>query len=366
VDTIAPKTIGNESRGGQLPRLGLMLAGGGGMTIADMAELAERAEQVGFAGMYLAEAWRSGFVPLTAMAARTQRIKLSPYVLNAHARTPWITGMSAVDLDEACQGRLILGVGSGNRVTNESYQGVPVSRPLRKMREYVELLRRVVQAVQGERVDYEGEIHRMNGWVSQVTPFRQSIPIYLAATSPRMTELAATVADGIALGSLHSATFAGGIADSCRRSAGNRPFGVLMASFVAVDSDRERARNAARTAVVNLYAGKPHPHYDALLRQQGYHDVADELVRLVGLGQPAAARDAVSDEVIDELVIAGTPAECRARLQAYAGLVDEIILVNVNGMRYQTTPGQSAELHDALMASFEPIMDLGASVTGHS
>src|SRR5690606_9754875 len=205
---------------------------------------------------------------------------------------------------ELSGGRLVLGVGSGNRVTNESYQGVPVTRPLRKMREYVELLRLVTSAGRGDRVDYAGEVHRMSGWRCQVDPVRDSVPIVLAATSPRMTRLAAAVADGIGLGSLPSAEYAARIAAECRAAAVREDFTVLMAALVAVDSDTERAREAARAAVVNLYAGKPHPHYDALLRRQGYERVAEEVDGAVRRGDLAAARRAVTDEVVDRLTVA--------------------------------------------------------------
>jgi alkanesulfonate monooxygenase SsuD/methylene tetrahydromethanopterin reductase-like flavin-dependent oxidoreductase (luciferase family) len=344
------------------PRLGIMLAGGGGMTVADMAELGARAEDAGFSGVYVAEAWRSGFVPVAAIAARTRRVTVGPYVLNAHARTPMIAGISAVDLDELAGGRLLLGVGSGNRVTNEKYQGVPVERPLRKMREYVELLRRVTTARQGEQVDYSGEVHSMTGWRSQVDPYRPSIPIYLAATSPRMTELAAEVADGIALGSLLSVEFVRGIADAARATAHPRTLGVMMAAMVAVDDDRERARSAGRTAVVNLYAGKPHPHYDSLLRQQGFVQVADDLTRLVAAGDLAAAHDAVPDEVVDELLVAGTPEDCARRLTAYSGIVDEVVVVNASGMRYRADGDASGSARTDLLASFDSTFALAGRV----
>jgi 5,10-methylenetetrahydromethanopterin reductase len=346
------------------PRLGLMLAGGGGMTVADMAELAARAEDSGFSGVYVAEAWRSGFVPVAAMAARTQRVTVGPYVMNAHARTPMIAGLSAVDLDDVAGGRLLLGVGSGNKVTNEKYQGVPVHRPLQKMREYVELLRRVTTARQGEQVDFSGEVHSMTGWRSQVDPYRPAIPIYLAATSPRMTELAGEVADGIALGSLQSAEFVRRVAEQARASAGSRPFGVMVAAMVSVDDDREQARSAGRTAVVNLYAGKPHPHYDSLLRQQGFVQLADDLTRLVAEGELTKAHDAVPDEVVDELLIAGTPDDCAGRLADYAGIVDEVVMVNANGMRYRTADDLSGPTREDLLDSFDNTFALGRSVTG--
>jgi 5,10-methylenetetrahydromethanopterin reductase len=187
----------------------LMVAGGSGTQIRDLVDLAVRAEAAGAYGIYVPEAWRSGFVAPTAMAAATRRVRIGAYVLNAHARTPWVAGLAAVDLDEFSGGRLTLGVGSGNRVTNESYQGVPVVRPLQKMRDYLSVLRSVTSARLGERVDVPGERHSVDGWHSQVNPVRSRIPIVLAATSPRMVELAAELADGIALGSLQSVDFVG-------------------------------------------------------------------------------------------------------------------------------------------------------------
>ncbi|MEV0185352.1 LLM class flavin-dependent oxidoreductase [Streptomyces sp. NPDC050625] len=363
--TVREREHGKRADAGPGLRIGLMLAGGGGMTVGDMASLAARAEHVGFHGVYVAEAWRSGFAPLAAMAARTKRVALGPYVLNAHVRTPLIAGMSAVDLDEISGGRLVLGVGSGNRVTNESHHGVPVERPLRKMREYMDVLRLVTRARRGERVEYAGEIHRVSGWPCQVDPFRPSVPLLLAATSPRMTRLAAQVADGIALGTLQSAEFVGDIAARCRDIAGRADFRVTMASLVAVDDDPERARDAARAAVVNLYAGKPHPHYDSLLRQQGHEDVADAVDRLVRAGDLEAARRAVTDEVVERLVVAGTPEECLARVRQYAGSVDELLFVGVHGMRYEAG-SDTGRARRHLLDSYRPLLALGehAAVEG--
>jgi alkanesulfonate monooxygenase SsuD/methylene tetrahydromethanopterin reductase-like flavin-dependent oxidoreductase (luciferase family) len=315
-------------------KLSMMLNGGGGTTVRDVVSLSREAEQAGVNGVYLPEAWRSGFVTLTAIAAATTELRVGPYVLNAHARTPMIAGMSAVDLDEFSGGRLVLGIGSGNKITNESYQGVPVVRPLEKMRDYVQVVRGVTHAHYGDRVDFEGPRHQMTGWHAQVEPVRESIPIYLAATGPKMTELAGDVADGIALGSLLSAPFITDIATRLRSRVGEQ-FGVMAASFLSVDEDVEAARSAARDAVVNLYAGKPHPHYDALLREQGHVEVADAITEAVAADDLRAAHDAVTDAVVDTLTIAGTAEDCLARLKDYSTVVDELLLMSVSSMRYQ-------------------------------
>jgi alkanesulfonate monooxygenase SsuD/methylene tetrahydromethanopterin reductase-like flavin-dependent oxidoreductase (luciferase family) len=296
-------------------------------------------------------------VALSALALATERVRIGPYVMNAHARSPWIAGMTAVDLDELSGGRLVMALGSGNRVTNEQYQGIPVVRPLAKMRDYIAVVRAVTQAGAGGVVEYGGQMHSSSGWVSQVEPVRSRIDLHLAATSPKMEELAAEVADGVALGSLVSVDFVSAVAERCRAKAGSQ-FAVRASSFVSVDDDADLARARARMAVVNLYAGKPHPHYDALLRRQGFDEVADLLIKHVAAGDLAAASSSVSDEVVDSLTVAGTPDECRARLAEYAPVLDELILMNVGAMRF-SGPGRSAvSERDDLLESFEPMLEL--------
>src|SRR5699024_733912 len=83
---------------------------GGGMSIAEGVALAQRAENAGASGVYVVEAWRSAFVPLAAIAAATERVTIGPYVINAYGRTPWIAGLSALDLDDLSGGRVVIGV----------------------------------------------------------------------------------------------------------------------------------------------------------------------------------------------------------------------------------------------------------------
>jgi len=223
------------------------------MSMEEMLAIAREAEEVGFDSLYCVEAWRSSFVPLAALARETKRVRLGSYVLNAYGHSPFITGMSAIDLDELSHGRLLLAVGSGNRHINEDYQGIPHERPLRKMREYVELLRAVFHAHAGEEIVYEGEVHRMR-WQPAIEPVRADIPIYVAGIYARMVRVAARVGDGLALGALLSPQYIRDvirpIARSAAEDAGKDPdsLGYLMAGFVALDDDRERARPGGRVA----------------------------------------------------------------------------------------------------------------------
>lgn len=308
---------------------------GGGMSQQDMLSVARQAEAAGFDSLYVTEAWRSAFVPLTALALATERVRIGSYVLNAYGRSPFIAGMSAVDLDELSGGRLLLGVGSGNRHINAEWQGIAHERPYRKMAEYVENLKQILATPAGARVSYAGEMHRMD-WVPAVTPVRDTLPVYLSAVFPRMVRVAGRVADGLALGAVLSAAYARDVIQPAARTAAAEAdrdparLGFLMAAFVSVDADRQRARHAAREAICRLFAPLPHPYYDYLLREQGFSAAAAAAQKYMPEDKLEQAVAALSDELVDSVAIAGTVDDCRRRLADYEGIVDEVLCVNVS------------------------------------
>jgi alkanesulfonate monooxygenase SsuD/methylene tetrahydromethanopterin reductase-like flavin-dependent oxidoreductase (luciferase family) len=340
--------------------LGIMLAGGGGLSVPDLVDLARRGEASGVDAVYVPESWRSGFVPVAAIAAATERVRVGAYVLNAHARTPLAAGMSAIDLDQQSGGRFVLAVGSGNHVMNEDGHGVTVHRPLAKMRDYVEVLRRVTSTRVGSPVTYEGPRHSIRGWRPQAEPVRDSMPVLLAATAPRMMDLAAEVADGIALGSLQSVDFLADVRDRARKaSPRGEAFTVHCAAFVAADPDSDVARQRARRAFVDLFAVKPHPHYERLLREQGYGEFVDALLARIRDRGADGAEAEVPDDVVDRLTISGTPAECAEQIDRYRGVVDALILVNVDGMQQVPLGGRVDPVErNALRASYDVLFEL--------
>ncbi|MBK6660710.1 MAG: LLM class flavin-dependent oxidoreductase [Proteobacteria bacterium] len=339
-----------------------LLLTGLGLTTGELVMLARQADTAGFAGFYMAEVHRSGFVPLTAVASATQRLRIGPYVLNAYARSPLITGMSAIDLNEISGGRLVLGVGGGNRVINEVWQGIAHQRVLTKMGDYVEILRRMAATRVGARVDFDGAVHRCH-WSPVVEPGPKPFPIVLAAVFPSMMKIAARVADGIGGGATLGVDYLREVlrpqAARMAAEAGRDPASLRWSAVgvIAMDEDRERARAAARAALCHFYAPLPHPYYEHTMREQGFGAAADAALLHMPKGNLAAAMAAISDACLDTLTIAGTPAECRERIAAYAGVVDELLLLNVlpraDGhalMAYQGLMGLPRALSAALRA----------------
>ena len=333
-------------------RLGLLL--GFEDSLDTIVTLAREGEAAGFGSMYTVEAGRSAFVPAAAVVAATERVRVGTYIVNAYARSPWLTGVAARDLDELSGGRFVLGVGTGNVHFNQWYMGVDSSKPLAKMRDYLEIVRAVVAGGAGEPVRYSGDVHQIR-WRATWEPTRPSIPVYLSASGPNMVRLAGEVSDGVGVGIMSSTTFMGDIvrpnARAGAEAAGRDPDALAypMGALISVNEDPELARDATRASICGLFHPVPHPYYESQLRQLGFGEFADQAMELMPAGRTREAMDLVPDEVVDTMTITGTPAQCAARIAEYEGLADEIIAFRI---------AQRGE--PAGVAAFAPLFELAA------
>ncbi len=297
--------------------------------------VAREMEAVGAGSVMLAEAGRSAVTQASAVIAATESIEVGTYVANAFARSPWLTGLTARDLDEMSGGRFVLGVGTGNVHFNNWYMGIDSSKALDAMHDFVQIVRQVVAAPAGSRVSYEGSVHQVKKWRASFAPYRDSVPVYLSASGPKMMQVAAEVSDGIGVGIMASAEFmrdtvrpnAVAAAQSVGREASELAF--PMGALVSVNQDSELARDAAKAAVCGLFHPVPHPYYDSQMRQQGFDEAADVLADLMPQGKTSEAMNAVPEGVVDTLTISGNPTECARRISDYEGVVDQIVMMRV-------------------------------------
>lgn len=316
-----------------MPTLALHLALDG--PIADIVARARRAEEAGADAVYVIEGVRDPFVALAAIAAATERVKVGTYVANAYARTPQAAATAALAIDEISGGRLVFGIGAGNRHINEWLFGLTMDHPLGKMRDYLTVLRAFLQGDTGEGRTVGGPIHHTE--TRFVSPPARRIPIVVAAAAPKMTELAATTSDGVGLGILigaeHLAQVVRPRAVAACAAAGRDPAQLRfpMAALTSIDDDEDAARARARRAIVGLFHPIPHPYYDYLLREQGYPHVADAATELAPQKRWAEATATIDDELLDRLTFTGTPAQCAARFADYDGLADEIVCLPLGG-----------------------------------
>src|SRR5437773_11611926 len=140
-------------------RFGLNVGYSGAQMSLNM-ELAREADRLGFHSVWTAEAYGSDAVtPLAWVAAQTTRVHVGSGIMQMPARTPAMTAMTATTLDQLSGGRMLLGLGVSGPQVVEGWHGVAYGNPLRRTREYVEILRRAI--AREAPLEYAGEVYRI-------------------------------------------------------------------------------------------------------------------------------------------------------------------------------------------------------------
>ena len=287
------------------------------------------AERLGAHSVWTPEAWgHDAVAPLAFLAARTSRILLGTAIMQAGTRTPALIAMTALSLGSMSHGRFRLGLGVSGPQVIEGWHGIRFDRPVRRMRETVDIVRRTTR---GERLEYKGEIYQLplpggEGKALRVgaTP-RPDIPIYLATLSPRSLEMTGEVADGWLGTSFmpeHAHVFLDHLAAGAKRAG--RALDALdlhvSAGVVAFADGVERLiapRKPGLAFSLGAMGSRRHNFYNDAYRRAGYADVAAEVQRLWLDGRREEATARVPDELVLKTNLLGTEAMVRERLVVY-------------------------------------------------
>jgi F420-dependent oxidoreductase-like protein len=309
----------------------------------DLVALAVEAERAGLDSVWTSETWGSdALLTLTWIAARTERIGIGTGVVQMPGRSPAATAMAALTLDHLSGGRLRLGLGVSGPQVAEGWHGVPFDHPLERTREYVAIVRTVLQRrapATGAGPHYPLPLPGGQGKAlkANVRPLRVEVPIYLAAMGPRNVRLAAEIADGW-IPFLYSPTrgdvFSDAVAEGLE--AGGRERADLdLAPMVpvAIDDDIAACRDRLRPLLA-LYAGgmgsRTANFYHALVTRYGYGADADAIRGAFLDGRRAEATTMVPDAMIDELCLVGPVPLVRERLEAWRSAGVTTLLAKVH------------------------------------
>ena len=285
-------------------------------SIQEMIELAQLADEIGLESIWMSDhlCFRDSLTTSMALLASTKRIKVAPAPMSPYSRRPIISAMSIATMEEFAAGRVIASPGTGNAAALKE-AGIESPRPLRTMREYVEILRRLLT---GETVNFDGEIFQMNGAKMGFVPSR-SIPMYLTAVRPRMLRLGGEIGDGVLL----SAGCAPGYIEKCvgeiaagAAKADKTLDRVDVAGFVtaSVSDNALEAIEANKMFLAYIFRNT---HHAENIRLGGGRVDQEGLAAAVAQRDWEAAKTFISDEVVLSHSVAGTPAECRKQLEAF-------------------------------------------------
>jgi probable F420-dependent oxidoreductase len=271
-----------------------------------LVELAD----MGYTDIWSAESdGADGFTPLALAAAWEPRLRLGTAIIPAYTRSPACFAQSVASMADAAPGRFAIGIGSSSNVIVERWNGIPFVEPYKKVRDVVRFLK---DALSGEKVAKSYDTFEVNGFKLGVRP-EQPPQILVAALREGMLRLAAREADGTIINWL-SPTDVAKVAAVVNDAAGGEDREIVARIFVCPSENADVVRASARFAIA---AYMNVPVYAAFHEWLGRGPQMQGMWDAWKAGDRKAALAAIPDEVVDDLVVHGSPAACRARIQEY-------------------------------------------------
>lgn len=311
-------------------------------------------ERLGYDSIWTAEAYGSDAVtPLAFLAAKTTQIKLGTAIMQIPGRTPAMCAMTMSTLDALSGGRVLVGLGLSGPQVVEGWHGVPYGKPAARMREYVEILRKIW--AREEPVEFHGQEYQLPytgpGATGLGKPLRsilhgRQLPVYLATMGPMNIRTTAELADGwlpIWFSPQRMPMFRPELEAGFAR-AGNgkswKDFDIAAGCTVTIGDD-VKACFAEMKPMLALYIGgmgaREKNFHNEMARKYGYTDAAERIQDLYLAGRKDEAIAAVPDELCDEMSLCGPVARIRERYRAWEG-------AGVTTMLVQARQQQALEL----------------------
>jgi F420-dependent oxidoreductase-like protein len=318
----------------------------------DMDHVVE-AERLGFDAVWAGEAYGSDAVsPVAWVLAQTRRIKAGTSIMQMPARTPTCVAMTAMTLQALSGNRFLCGIGPSGPQVIEGWHGVPFGKPLARTREYIAIIRQVLE--RKAPLEHHGEHYDIPNTGPDTTglgkPLRSilhgdpSLKIYTASITPAGLRTAGEVADGnlpIFMSPEKAEATIGPIIDG-RMRAGKSPdladFDNAPYVRVSMGDDVAACRDALRPGLAFYIGGmgaRSANFYNDLTKRIGYEAAAIEIQNLFLDGKRAEAAAAVPDALIDEISLIGPPDRIKGRLQAWQdiarnNMVGSLVLVGAD------------------------------------
>ena len=289
-----------------------------GLPLHEQRDIVASLPGLGYTNVWSAEAGGAdAFTPLALASVWAPELRLGTAIVPAFTRGAATIAQSAAAMADAAPGRFILGIGSSSNVIVQRWNDVPFVKPYERVRDVVRFTR---EALTGAKITREYETFSVDGFRLLVVPQLQP-RIVVAALRPGMLTLAGREGDGAILNWL--------AADDVRTvipyvHAGGPDKQIVARIFVAPVDDIEQARLIGRTAIAAYLTV---PVYRAFHEWLGRTEVLSPMWKAWESGDRKGAVAAIPDDVVDSLVVHGTPDQCRAHIQRYvdAGVTTPVI-----------------------------------------
>ncbi len=282
-----------------------------GVTLAEHADWFRELVDLGYTDVWSSEAnGTDAFTPLALASVWAPSLRLGTAIVPAYTRGPGLMAMSVAALAEAAPGRVAFGIGTSSDVIVERWNDIPFDQPYQQTRDMVRFLRR---ALEGEKVSEDYETFSVKGFKLGRVP-EQRPQVLIAALREGMLRLAGRESDGAIVNWL-SAEDVATVAPIVQEAGGGSGSKEIVARiFVCPSTDTETVRGMARFAIA-AYLNVP--VYAAFHHWLGRGEQLKGMWEAWQAGDRKAALGAIPDDVVDDLVVHGSPEACREQIGRY-------------------------------------------------
>ena len=294
-----------------------------------MGAIAQRMENVGFEGCFSLQIYGAPFVPMAAVAAMTEKLKVAPGIAVAGTRSPAETAFTAMECDTISQGRFILGLGTSLHSALSGIYGEPKRKLLTHLREVVKVVRYINANAHKGMEPISGEYFNAD-WteiIPTAPPVRESIPIWIAALKDKLTSMALEIGDGLIVHALWTADYTVAkqpfIESELARFGRKRSDIEINAwPWVAVNDDKQQAIDDSRPTVA-AYAG--FKEYESFFESIGFGQEARNCQLVASeYGDVSKVLDSVSDDMVQAFVKCGPVDEVLDAIEPFWSVVDSL------------------------------------------
>lgn len=308
-----------------------------GMTIPfDGVPLAEHRDwfrelvDLGYTDVWSSEANAAdGFTPLALAAAWAPELRLGSAIVPAYTRAPACLAQSVASLADAAPGRVAFGIGTSSEAIVSRWNGIPFEEPYRQVRDMVRFLR---ESLAGEKVTGTYGRSDVKGFKLGLRPAEQPA-ILVAALREGMLRLAGREGDGVIINwlSADDVRTVVPVTAAAAEAAGRGAPEVVARIFVVPTADREHALSVGRFVIPMYLAAAP--VYAEFHRWLGRGEELAEMWRRWDEGDRAGAGAAIPESVVDDLIVSGSPEECREHVGRYveAGVTTPALAILLPG-----------------------------------
>jgi len=279
-----------------------------GLALHAQRDLIASLPELGYTDVWSAEAGGAdAFTPLALASAWAPSLRLGTAIVPAFTRGAATIAQCAASLADAAPGRVAIGIGSSSDIIVERWNGIAFERPYERVRDVVRFLR---VALTGQKVTQTYDTFTVDSFRLLQVPEIQP-QLLIAALRPGMLRLAGREADGAIL-NLLSAEDVRTVAPHVHEGGAGKE--IVARIFVVPSADAEVARGVARTIITGYLTVRV---YRAFHEWLGRTELLNPMWRAWEAGDRRAALAAIPDEVVDALIVHGTPEQCREHVARY-------------------------------------------------